>query len=44
MKIMRAATGASLAGFSPRKQDLTLYIMPGFERYAASVKDMAKLR
>jgi hypothetical protein len=33
-----------LTGFAPRKQDLTLYIMPGFERYAASVKDMAKLR
>lgn len=22
-----------LTGFAPRKQDLTLYIMPGFERY-----------
>jgi hypothetical protein len=22
-----------LAGFSPRKRDLTLYIMPGFDRY-----------
>lgn len=24
---------APLTGFSPRKQNLTLYIMPGFERY-----------
>jgi hypothetical protein len=23
-----------LTGFSPRKQNLTMYIMPGFERYA----------
>lgn len=29
-----------LTGFSPRKQNLTLYIMPGFERYE---KLMAKL-
>lgn len=24
-----------VVGFAPRKNDLTLYIMPGFERYAA---------
>lgn len=37
MKIMRAATGASLAGFSPRKQDLTLYIISDFDGHASVV-------
>lgn len=31
-----------LTGFSPRKQNLTLYIMPGFERYPALMKKLGK--
>jgi hypothetical protein len=31
-----------LTGFSPRKQALTLYIMPGFARYAALMKKLGK--
>jgi hypothetical protein len=31
-----------LVGFSPRKQDLTLYIMPGVERYPALMKKLGK--
>jgi hypothetical protein len=31
-----------LVGFSPRKQNLTLYIMPGFERYPALMKKLGK--
>ncbi len=31
-----------LTGFSPRKQDLTLYIMGGLERYAALMKKLGK--
>jgi hypothetical protein len=31
-----------LIGFSPRKQNLTLYIMPGFERYPALMKKLGK--
>ena len=31
-----------LTGFSPRKQDLTLYIMPGFERYGALLSKLGK--
>jgi Domain of unknown function (DU1801) len=31
-----------LTGFSPRKQNLTLYIMPGFERYGALLKKLGK--
>ena len=31
-----------LVGFSPRKQDLTLYIMAGFARYAALMKQLGK--
>ena len=31
-----------LTGFSPRKQDLTLYIMPGLERYPALMKKLGK--
>ena len=29
-------------GFSPRKQSLTLYIMPGFEQYDALLKKLGK--
>jgi len=31
-----------LIGFSPRKQNITLYIMPGFERYPALMKKLGK--
>ncbi len=31
-----------LVGFSPRKQDLTLYIMGGLERYPALMKELGK--
>ena len=31
-----------LAGFSPRKQDLTLYIMAGFDRYDALMAKLGK--
>jgi hypothetical protein len=31
-----------LAGFSPRKQNLTLYLMPGIERYAVLLKKLGK--
>lgn len=31
-----------LTGFSPRKQNLTLYIMPGFERYQALLSKLGK--
>lgn len=31
-----------LIGFSPRKQNLTLYIMPGFERYPQLMKKLGK--
>jgi Domain of unknown function (DU1801) len=31
-----------LVGFSPRKQDLTLYIMSGLERYPALLKKLGK--
>ena len=31
-----------LTGFSPRKQDLTLYIMPGFERYPSLMNKLGK--
>jgi hypothetical protein len=33
-----------LTGFSPRKQDLTLYIMSGLERYSALLKKLGKHR
>jgi hypothetical protein len=29
-----------LTGFSPRKQNLTLYIMPGFKKYGALLKKL----
>lgn len=31
-----------MIGFSPRKQNLTLYIMPGFERYPDLMKKLGK--
>lgn len=31
-----------LAGFSPRKQNLTLYIMAGFDEYEDLLKDLGK--
>lgn len=31
-----------LVGFAPRKSDLTLYIMPGLERYPALLKKLGK--
>jgi hypothetical protein len=31
-----------LTGFSPRKQNMTVYIMPGFERYDALMKKLGK--
>lgn len=31
-----------LTGFSPRKQNLTLYIMPGFNGYGDLLKDLGK--
>ena len=31
-----------LTGFSPRKQNITLYIMPGFDRYKDLMKKLGK--
>ena len=31
-----------LIGFSPRKQNITLYIVPGFERYQGLMKKLGK--
>ncbi len=31
-----------LTGFSPRKQNMTLYIMPGFDRYVGLLKRLGK--
>ena len=33
-----------LTGFSPRKRELTLYIMPGFERYDALMAKLGKYK
>jgi hypothetical protein len=33
-----------LTGFSPRKQDLTLYIMMGFQKYDELMKQLGKYR
>ena len=33
-----------ITGFSPRKQDLTLYIMPGFAEYGDLMKELGKYR
>jgi len=45
---LRYASGKTadwpIAGFSPRKADLTLYIMPGFDRYADLLAKLGKHR
>lgn len=33
-----------LTGFSPRKQNLTLYIMPGFDQFQHLLKDLGKYK
>ncbi len=33
-----------VTGFSPRKQNLTIYIMPGFSRYASLMKKLGKYK
>ena len=33
-----------LAGFAPRKNNLTIYIMPGFERYAELMPKLGKYK
>lgn len=33
-----------LVGFSPRKQNLTLYIMPGFDHYEDLLQDLGKFK
>jgi hypothetical protein len=33
-----------LTGFAPRKQDLALYIMGGFDRYEALLKELGKYK
>lgn len=33
-----------LTGFSPRKQSMTLYIMPGFERYEGLMSNLGKYK
>jgi len=33
-----------ITGFSPKKQNLTLYIMPGFERYNELMKKLGKYK
>ena len=33
-----------LTGFSPRKRDLTLYVMAGFDRYGALMRKLGKHR
>lgn len=33
-----------LTGFSPRKQNLTIYIMPGFDDYADDLKKLGKVK
>jgi len=33
-----------LTGFSPRKQFLTIYIMPGFKKYKIIMKDLGKFK
>lgn len=33
-----------LTGFSPRKQNLTIYVMPGFKDYGALLKDLGKYK
>ncbi|RPI72272.1 MAG: DUF1801 domain-containing protein [Ignavibacteriales bacterium] len=33
-----------ITGFSPRKQNLTLYIMPGFKRYEELMQNLGKFK
>jgi len=33
-----------ITAFSPRKQNLTIYIMPGFEQYTALIKKLGKCK
>jgi len=33
-----------LSGFSPRKQDLTIYVMAGFDRYPSLMKKLGKYK
>jgi hypothetical protein len=33
-----------LTGFSPRKQSLTIYLMPGFQNYSALLKKLGKFK
>jgi len=33
-----------LAGFSPRKQDLTIYVMAGFDRYPSLMEKLGKYK
>ena len=33
-----------VAAFSPRKQDLTIYVMPGFAEYSDLMKQLGKYR
>lgn len=33
-----------LTGFSPRKQNLTVYIMPGFKKYEGLMKNLGKYK
>ena len=33
-----------MTGFSPRKQNLTVYIMPGFDKYDALMKKLGKFK
>lgn len=33
-----------VTGFSPRKQNLTIYIMPGFSRYESLMKKLGKFK
>ena len=33
-----------VTGFSPRKQNLTVYIMPGFDRYRTQLKRLGKFK
>jgi hypothetical protein len=35
---------AMLAGFSPRKQNLTMYIMAGFDEYESLLDDLGKFK
>lgn len=35
---------SALAGFAPRKNNITIYIMPGFERYAALMGKLGKYK